>query len=107
MLFFWPKKRPSPELFIKNDSFCALVFEGASWGWSLRKTSGHRPNKLKGLLGSVISRVITPISRFTLPETNSLHMKMDGWNTIVSFWDDSFSGARLVSGSEKFPVIHL
>ena len=28
------------------------------------------------LLGSVISSVITPISRFTLPETNSLHMKI-------------------------------
>ena len=23
---------------------------------------------------------------FTLPATNSLHLKMDGWNTIVSFW---------------------
>ena len=22
----------------------------------------------------------------TLPETNSLHLKMDGWNAIVSFW---------------------
>ena len=24
---------------------------------------------------------------------------MDGWNTIVSFWDGLFSGAMLVSGS--------
>ena len=24
---------------------------------------------------------------------------MDGWNTIVSFWDDLFSGAMLVSGN--------
>ena len=23
---------------------------------------------------------------YTLPETNSSHLKMDGWNTIVSFW---------------------
>ena len=29
----------------------------------------------------------------TLPETNSSHLKMDGWNTIVSFWDGLFSGA--------------
>ena len=34
----------------------------------------------------------------TLPETNSSHLKMDGWNTwntIVSFWDGLFSGAML------------
>ena len=23
---------------------------------------------------------------YTLPETNSSHLKMDGWNTIVSLW---------------------
>ena len=28
---------------------------------------------------------------FTLPETNSSHLKMDGWkNTIVSFWDSAY-----------------
>ena len=26
----------------------------------------------------------------TLPETNSLHLKMDGWNTIVSFWGPAY-----------------
>ena len=35
----------------------------------------------------------------TLPETNSSHLKMDGWNTIVSFWDGLFSVAMLVFGS--------
>ncbi len=37
----------------------------------------------------------------TLPETNSLHLEMDGWNTsvrTVSFWDGLFSAAMLVSG---------
>ena len=32
------------------------------------------------------------------PETNnanSSHLKMDGWNTIVCFWDGLFSGAVL------------
>ena len=29
-------------------------------------------------------------------------MKMDGWNTIVSFWDGLFSGAMLVSGRVIF-----
>ena len=28
---------------------------------------------------------------------NSSHLKMDGWNTIVSFWDALFSGAFAVS----------
>ena len=37
-----------------------------------------------------------------LPEINSLHLKMDGWNTIVSFWDglfNLFSSVMLVLGS--------
>ena len=37
--------------------------------------------------------------RLTPLETNSSHLKMDGWNTIVSFWDGLFSGAIIVSGS--------
>ena len=35
-------------------------------------------------------------SKSTLPETNSSHLKMDGWNTILSFWDGLFSGAMFV-----------
>ena len=26
----------------------------------------------------------------TLPETNSSHLKMDGWNTIISFWGPAY-----------------
>ena len=33
----------------------------------------------------------------TLPETNSSHLKMDGWNTILSYWGGLFPGAMLVS----------
>ena len=38
----------------------------------------------------------------TLPETNSewKHLKMDGWKTIVSFWETIFSGAFAVSFRE-------
>ena len=39
------------------------------------------------------------ITLYTLPETNSSPLKMDGWNTIVSFSDGLFSGAMLVSES--------
>ena len=34
----------------------------------------------------------------TLPETNSSHLKTDGWKTS-SFWDGLFSGSMLVLGS--------
>ncbi len=30
----------------------------------------------------------------SLKLTASLHLKMDGWNTIVSFWDGLYSGAN-------------
>ncbi len=39
----------------------------------------------------------------TLPETNSSYLKMDGWKMIVSFWEDLFSGAMLVSGRVYIP----
>ena len=35
----------------------------------------------------------------TLPETKKSHLKMDGWKTIVSFWEGLLAGAMLVSGS--------
>ena len=31
----------------------------------------------------------------TFPEINSSHLKMDSWNTIISFWDGLFSGCHL------------
>ena len=36
----------------------------------------------------------------SLKLTASLPLKMDGWNTIVSFWDGLFSGALAVSFRE-------
>ena len=39
-----------------------------------------------------------------IPETNSSHLKMDGWNTSF-FPDGLFSGAMLVSGSVQYPNI--
>ena len=37
-------------------------------------------------------------TRYTPPKFNSSPLKMDGWNTIVSFWDGLFSLTTLVSG---------
>ena len=36
---------------------------------------------------------LSTLSESTLPETNSSHLKMDGWSTSLSFWDGLFSGA--------------
>ena len=41
----------------------------------------------------------------TLPETDELHLKMDAWNTIVSFWGPSLLNFRNVP-SEIFHVRH-
>ena len=35
-------------------------------------------------------------SKCTLPKTNSSHLKMDGWNTIVSFWGPAQFQVRTV-----------
>ena len=35
------------------------------------------------------------------------HPKMDGWNTIVSFWDGLFSGAMVVSGRVLYTPLQI
>jgi len=34
---------------------------------------------------------------YTLPEKLRSHLKMDGWKTIVSYWDGFLAGVMLVS----------
>ena len=42
-------------------------------------------------------------NQLPLPETNSSHLKIDGWKTILSFWDGpAFRGELVVSGSVTF-----
>ena len=36
----------------------------------------------------------------TLLETNELHLKMDGWNTMVSYWVSAYFQGRTVSFRE-------
>ena len=33
----------------------------------------------------------------TLPETDNSHLKRDGWNTIISFWDGLFLGGKIAT----------
>ncbi len=49
-----------------------------------------------------------PVVVFSLPETNMTSpLKMDGWNTILSYWVKRpiFKGEPLVSGRVSFGVI--
>ena len=39
-------------------------------------------------LGIVWTRFVATTT--TIPETNSSHLKMDGWNTIVSYWGPAY-----------------
>ncbi len=47
-------------------------------------------------LHSTPQTIFPDIVRFTLPETNSSHLKMDGWNTSFLLGPGLFSGAMLV-----------
>ena len=39
----------------------------------------------------------------SLPETNSSPLKMDGWNTILSYWVSAYFQGRTVSFREGIP----
>ena len=45
--------------------------------------------------------------RLPSPETNSLHLKMDGRNMKVSFWDGLLSGAILVLGLASIMFLYM
>ena len=62
------------------------------------------------VLGGVVDKVshLPRCFAVTLPETNIfLPLKMDGWNTILSYWGGLFSGAMLVSGRIDLSVFLL
>ena len=57
---------------------------------SCPKRKIFQPIYFQGLAGS--------FRKYTLPETNSSHLKMDGWKTTFLLGPGLFSGAMLVSG---------
>ena len=65
--------------------FWKWYFESSPPIFTLRNPKGILSEKLE-------------ISKTTLPETNSSHLKMDGWNTTFLLGPGLFSGAILVSG---------
>ena len=85
-----PKQRPSEPVLTCRDAVpstaCPALELVAMQSSTQRRSLGSHPK-------------ISHRKWLTLPKTyNSSHLKMDGWNTIVSFWDGPFSGAMLVSG---------
>ncbi len=95
---------------LRNAEFWGHIFKGCQ-RLDFKRSSiptdtavdGWNPaNQLRLVVYPIIYEVLAPsqvvgrissINSSTLPETNSLHLKMDAWNTIVSFWDGLFSGA--------------
>ena len=78
---------------------CPWVVE--RWGWG-EVCSRFRSKKCCDML-VVVSLAKKPgevwtYFEVTLSETNSLHLKMDAWKTILSFWEGLFSEAMLVVG---------
>ena len=55
----------------------------------------HRWIEFSSQVISVVALDISITWKDTLPETNSLPLKMDGWKTILSFRDGNVSGAML------------
>ena len=54
----------------------------------------------------MLDRVDSESSKqITLPETNSSHLKMDGWKLKKSFWDALFSGGELLVSGRVIDVI--
>ena len=53
-----------------------------------------------GAFGSVELNQNFPLLSNTLSETNSSHLQMDGWNTIVSFWGPAYFQVQTVSFME-------
>ena len=59
-----------------------------------------------GVMGSIIISFSRPADQ-ALPSLKlTFSLKMDGWNTIVSFWEGLFSGNMLVSGRVCCPCLH-
>ena len=54
---------------------------GLGIGWSGTVSAGSAPLYTNGVVVGI-----------TLPETNSSHLKMDGWNTILSFFSGKNKG---------------
>ena len=83
-----------------------------TWGFTFWSTKASRESWVKAMLPASLQvdvQVLPPEElegwwrhdrTTTLPETNSSHLKMDRWNTIVSFWGPAHFQLRTVSFRE-------
>ena len=74
---------------IDGSQSCHLCQTTLTWVWidGFFETQ-HQPPEMQNKL-----RILGFKYEYTLPETNSSHLKMDGWKTS-SFWEDLFLGAN-------------
>ena len=94
-----------------SEDITVLLYKTMEWihevQWFIRfRMDGGHASRVKKICKE--ASIIQPVTvkPYTLPETNGLHVKMDGWNTIVSFWDDLFAGAFAVSFREgNFDIV--
>ena len=62
--------------------------------------------KKRGVVLTSFSETLDSSIQFTLPETNCLHLKMDGWNTRFLLGRGLLSGALAVSFRECTSLVH-
>ena len=94
---------PAPLKFTAQESFSFLdrarISRARDWkSVQLEQETNSLYSAWPGCEGTSIL-LVAGSKPLTLPKTNELALKMDGWNTIVSFWDGLFSGAMLVLGN--------
>ena len=67
------------------------------WCWEPRiLESKGKPRKSSRCFMDLFVRCFFFLSDCTLPETNSSPLRMDGWNTFVSFWGPAYFQGRTV-----------
>ena len=67
------QKRAMPFPSLENSRQISLPVRNSPKWWFNKVIPSKCPKKFR-------------LRNYTLPETNSSHLKMDGWNTIISFW---------------------
>ena len=78
---FWNQKNSAKPTSFDQEKSC-LTSGSAQLTWDLCVKKGGSNSKYRRL-----KRIGDPnLGLKTLPETNSSHLKMDGWNLILSFW---------------------
>ena len=80
-----------PPLRYSNSSSSHHTWLRCEWQFQQRHGIGRRKVVNPAVSGAGVVWLVFPIA---FPETNSLHLKMNGWKKPCYFWDGIFSGAN-------------